>query len=196
MRSVKFLVVVVMMTSALMQAQSTPPFTFTGYGGLFFPSNVHYRETFESTSDIIWGIGGSYPVLPMLHLSSDLGFFKAEAFHNSTLDSVTTLEEKFIHVGLINKEYLGQGLFLRLIGGVSFTSIKYEELGPSVPAQSVEADRKIGYYGGIGIEELVEGAHFSFFADVVYDYRRVQQRDLAGDFGGLRLVLGVNMIMF
>lgn len=196
MGSAKLLVFIVLVTTSLVQGQNNQPFTFTAYGGLFFPSNIHHQDRFESSSDIIWGVGGNYPVMPLLFVSGDIGFFRAEAFHNSNLDSSSVLEEKFIHFGLLKKEYLGSGLFLRLMGGVSTTSVKQESHGANSAGKIVEADKNIGYFGGIGIEELVEGAHFSFLADVVYDYRRVQQRDLSGDFGGLRLVLGVNMIMF
>ncbi len=56
---------------------------------------------------------------------------------------------------------------------------------------------KIVYYGGIGIEQpLEEEGHISAFIDAIYDYRHSERKELFGDFGGIRIILGINLFLF
>jgi hypothetical protein len=180
----------------LVAQSSQPPFIFTLYGGLFFPANLDFPARYHSNSDIIWGIGVALPATSSLFITGDQGFFKTDAFVDRIPDSTASLEEHFLHAGILLKHPLVQLISLRLSGGISYTSVKQTIAGPSTPSTTTEADKKLGYYGGAGIEELVPDLHIAVFCDVIYDYRRVHQPNLVGDFGGVRAVLGVHLILF
>lgn len=181
---------------AVTAQSSQQPFIFTLYGGLFFPSTYGFADRYHSNSDLIWGVGVALPVSALLDITADESFFKTNAFIDPALDSSASLEEHFIHVGILVKQPLMQLISLRLSGGLNYVSVQQTIAGPSTPQSTVSAPKKVGYYGGAGIEELVPDLHLSFFCDLVYDYRRLYQQDLDGDFGGVRAVLGVNLILF
>lgn len=177
------------------RAQATPPFIMSVSGGLFYPSYAEYRPTFQSSSDLIWSIGGSYPLEQSWFLTGDVAFFSSEAFFSPAMDTSIRLTERMIHFGAMRKAYLGGALFLRIMGGFNLVSVKHETSGPNAQGTSVEADRKVGYFAGVGVEELLPGQNIALCGNIIYDYRRVQQPDLAGDFGGVRLVLGLEFIL-
>lgn len=177
------------------QAQPQPPFIFTAYGGLFFPSYTQFKDTYQSNSDLIWGIGVSLPVYSSLYLIGDMSFFKSEALVVPAIDSASALEERFIHVGILSKQPLAGSVLLRLSGGFSYVTIQQRTWSSRPAERFVEADKKIGYFGGIGVEQFLS-PHLSLFGDVLYDYRRSRQKELSGDFGGVRLVLGVHAHLF
>lgn len=187
---------IMVLQSSSLRAQGQTPFIFTAYGGLFFPANDHFKDVYQSTNDLLWGFGAAIPFEGTLHLAGDVAFFRSEAFLDPVKDSIATLEERFIHLGILNKSPLGKGFFMRLSGGFNYISIKQKISSPLVPEQSIEGDKKIGYFGGLGVENLLEGGHAALFADLVYDYRRSHQKELPGDFGGLRFVLGLQLILF
>ncbi len=178
------------------QGGGQPPFIFTAYGGLFFPSNPHFQQVYGSSSDLIWGVGVSLPLQSSIFLAADVGFFHTESFLDPGRDSTTALSERFIHVGIIDKLPLAGALFLRLSGGFNYVTVTQTVTGSVSGEQSADADKKIGYYAGLGIEHFIEGSHLSFFADGIYDYRRSDQKELYGDFGGTRFVIGAHIYMF
>jgi hypothetical protein len=197
----KHALIIVLSVAALSQAAAQtaqPPFIFSLYGGLFFPSNLHFKEIYQSTSERIWGVGVCLPVAGSLFLTGDIAYFRAEGFIGSPTDSGSVLEQKFIHAGIISKQPLGAGFLMRLSGGLNYVTVKETRTGSaSVGAHSIEADRSIGYYGGIGMESFLDqSGKISLFGDVIYDYRRSHQEDLYGDFGGVRTVLGVHLYLF
>jgi len=172
-------------------------FVLTAYGGLFFPSYNYFRSTYKSASDIIWGTGICLPFKSSLYAAGDISFFKTKAVVESQTDSSTELFERFIHIGIINKQILSGNVFIRLSCGLSYASIKQTTSSFRTPEQSKEADKKLGYYAGIGLEQpLDEEGHLFIFGDVLYDYRRSQQKELYGDFGGVRVILGLHLFMF
>jgi hypothetical protein len=196
-RLLLLLIVLCAFQPGTLYAQSAQqPFIFTLYGGLFFPANLDFPGRYHSNSDIIWGVGVALPATNLLYITGDEGFFKTDAFVDRIPDSTASLEEHFLHAGVLLKHPVTPLISLRLSGGVSFASIKQTITGPSTPRTETEADKKLGYYGGAGIEELVPELHISVFCDLVYDYRRVRQQHLVGDFGGVRAVLGVHLILF
>ena len=183
-------------TTTMLQAQVQQPFIVTVYGGLFFPANFHYNEVYQSNSDLIYGFGIGLPVNRYLIVTGDMSFFKSEALIAQVTDSVTKLEQKFIHVGLLSKQPVTESLSLRLSGGLNYISITQSTIGPQSSEQSTEAEKKLGYFAGLGIEHLFEGGRTALFADVVYDYRRIHDINFNGDYGGTRCVVGVNFILF
>ena len=183
-------------TTSLVQAQAQQPFIITVYGGLFFPSHFNYKEVYQSSSDLIYGFGIGLPVNMSLIVTGDMSFFKSEALLGQAVDSLTRLEEKFIHVGVLSKQPVTERLSIRLSGGLNYISITQSVTGPQSGEQSVDAEKKIGYFGGIGVEHLFDGGRTSLFGDVVYDYRRIHDVNFNGDYGGLRCVIGVNFILF
>ncbi len=177
-------------------AQDQKEFVFTIYGGLFFPSNPHYSDLYQSSSDAIWGVGVGLPLSHTLFVTADYSFFRPETFPYAVPDSSTKLNEKFLHLGLLSRQPLAGAIFLRLSGGISFTSITQTTSGPHGSDRSLDADNALGYYGGAGIEEQVGDGHIAIFSDVLYDYRRSRGQGLSGDFGGVRAVLGAHLIFF
>ena len=198
MKEIAFIIVCLTLTqSSLCRSQgSQPPFVFTLYAGLFFPSQTHFEQIYGSRSDAIWGFGAALPIEPLLFLTGDLAYFRSEGYFDRTIDSAAKLEQRFYHVGILTNQTISRLLYIRLSGGFSYVTIKQTTSSPLITEQSVEADRKIGYFGGIGIERLLQEERLSFFADVLYDYRRSHSKELFGDFGGVRIIMGVHIFMF
>jgi len=173
-----------------------PPFIFTIYGGLFFPSNVHFKDVYNSNSELVYGFGVTLPIGGTLFLAGDLGLFKAEASLDPSRDSSIQLEERFFHLGVISKQPVTYRLFIRLSGGLNYVPVKQRITSPQSLEVSAEAEKKFGYFGGIGLEEMFEDGRASIFGDVLYDYRRSHVKELEGDFGGVRLVIGMHLFLF
>ncbi len=191
-----FCCITILIAPAHLGAQPSQSFILTLYGGLYFPSNDQFKAIYQTNSDIVWGFGVALPATATLFFTGDYSFFRPETFPYAVSDSSTKLNEKFLHLGLLSKQPLSKWMSLRLSGGFSYTSISQTTSGPASGDHTVDADKAIGYYGGIGIEQMLENGHFSFFADAIYDYRRSRQEGFSGDFGGIRTVLGVHLIMF
>ncbi len=182
---------------ASLRAQSNPQeFVFTIYGGLFFPSNLHFEDQYNSKSDIIWGVGICLPVADELFLTFDQGFFKSQAIVDPDLEVGRKIEERFSHVGILFKQTVVQRLSIRLSGGPNYVTVKQTITSPSAPDQTVEAEKKIGFFAGPGIEELFPDGRASLFADVLYDYRRSHMKSIEGDYGGFRVVVGFHLYLF
>ena len=198
MKVIRFLVFIalVLCCSAGYGQTTQMPFVFTLYGGLFFPSNIHFEDMYQSHSDLIWGGGVALPVEGSLYITADEAFFRTKAFVDPGLDSSASLAENFIHVGLLMKQPLSGGIFMRLMGGVNYVSVKQTFSSPNAPDISQEAENKVGFFFGSGVEEMLSDQTASIFGDVVYDYRRSHEKELEGDWGGVRIVLGVHLFLF
>jgi hypothetical protein len=189
-------VIITVMLGMIGKAQDQP-FVFTAYGGLFFPSNHRFTQISDSKSDLIWGGGIALPVAMSLYVTGDWSNFNSKALVDPVIDSTVTLDEQFIHFGILNKQRLSLNILLRLSGGLSYSFIREKYSSSLAGGHHIEADKKIGYYGGIGIEQPLDiENHFSIFADVIYDYRRSEKKEFYGDFGGLRLVVGCHLFVF
>src|SRR2546425_588120 len=92
--------VLMLFGTGLSLGQQQPPFIFTAYGGLFFPSDERFHDTYKSNSEAIWGVGVCLPIEPLLFITGDIAFFRPEASINAEGDSTVSLEENFIHWGL------------------------------------------------------------------------------------------------
>ena len=177
-------------------AQEQQTFIFKLYGGLFFPSNEKFHDLYNSNSEAIWGVGVSLPLGNFVFLDGDVGFFRASAFIDPQIDSSAALEENIIHIGLLHKQQIGRLLFFRATAGVNYILLKQKYTSPGSPDVSIDSDKKLGYYAGVGIERMVESGQASLYSDFMYDYRRSHQKELEGDFGGFRLILGIHIFLF
>jgi hypothetical protein len=189
------LILTTLLNLIVLQAQEQPPFILTTYGGLFFPSNIHFKDTYKSTNDLIWGFGACLPMKGTIFLAGDLAFFHSEAFIDTANDSSTTLQEKFFHIGLLSKLPITQSLLFRLTAGVNYVTVTQKISSSRSSEHDIEGDHSAGYFAGFGIEQLFVEDHFSLFSDMIYDYRRLHQRELEGDFGGVRFVIGVHLYL-
>ncbi len=197
MKRISVIVIICLLSSvSLIHAQAQQPFVLTVYGGLFFPSHLQYQEVYQSNSDIIYGFGIGLPINRHLMVIGDMSFFKSEALLAQMTDSISTLKYKFIHVGLLSKQPFTPSLFLRLSGGLNYNRIMQTTVGLQSSEQSVESEKKIGYFAGIGIEHLFDDGRTSLFADVMYDYRRIHDINFNGDYGGTRVVIGAHFYLF
>lgn len=198
MNMIRLLIVLLLIQGcSTLYAQTTQmPFVFTLYGGLFFPSNIHFADMYQSHSDLVWGGGVALPVEKSLYITADEAFFRTKAFVDPGQDSSASLAENFIHFGLLMKQPVSGGVFLRLMGGLNYVSVKQTFSSPNAPDQSIEAEKKVGFFIGSGVEEMLPDASASLFGDVVYDYRRSHEKELEGDWGGVRVVLGVHLFLF
>ncbi len=176
--------------------EAQPPFIFTLYGGLFIPSNIHFQDVYNSNSELLYGFGATLPIGGTLFLASDVAFFKAEASVDPSRDSSIQLEQRFFHLGIISKQPVAKRLFIRLTGGLNYVTVKQRLTSPQSLELSTEAEKKIGYFMGIGIEQMFEDGRASLFGDIVYDYRRSHQKELEGDFGGVRFIVGMHLFLF
>jgi hypothetical protein len=179
-----------------LHAQDQPPFTFTLQGGLFIPSKEGFKETFQASSDLIWGAGVSLPLGSGLFVTGEISYFRTEGLPDPAIDSTAEYHQRIIHVGIIHKRLLADRIMLRLSGGFNRISVQQKMASSRSTERSLETGNRFGYFGGIGVEQLLDDPHLSFFADVIYDYSRSRERDFPGDFGGVRIVLGVNFILF
>lgn len=174
--------------------ESRLPFYYSVHGGLFFPARENFRVTYKASSDILWGFGISFPITDeFLYLTTDISWFQSESFVDASLDSTAKLQERFIHLGLLEKVFFSKRDAVRIQGGLNYATVKETFAGPVAGERSEQLPNKIGYYGGAGLEHIPGGGGFSFYADLIYEYRRSQERSMPGDFGGLRLELGVNV---
>ena len=196
MKRAFLLAVVLLLCTASMHGQAQPPFIFMLNGGLFFPSNLNFRDTYQSNSDLVWGFGVNLPVAGPLLVTADMSYFHADGFPSGGNDSIAALHERFIHAGLLEKQPLADRLIIRVQAGLNYVWLRQETASAQTPQAALEINRKVGYYGGVGVEQLTGDPHFSFFMDVLYDYCRSHERGISGDFGGVRAVLGVNFILF
>jgi hypothetical protein len=200
LKCVSFVLVIIaalLVVSSRTQAQGQQqPFIFTAYGGLFFPSYVEFERIYQSSSDLMWGVGVCLPFAENTYATGDIGWFKAEGFFDADHDSAAVLRSKFLHAGILHKQSLGRLFFVRFSGGLSFGSTSQSRSGSHSEEQTVDAEKRLGYFFGVGAERLLDSGRLSFFADAVYDYRRSRSRELFGDFGGLRLVVGAHVYLF
>ena len=197
MKIIRFVVYAILFSLAPSVFAQEQPFIFTLYGGLFFPAHPNFRATYQSSSDLIWGVGICLPVRAPIFAAGDISFFNSKAIVDQSYDSTMELSERFIHIGILSKQFLGGSIFLRLSGGLSYISIKQTTSGSRSPERSQNADKRLGYFGGVGFEQPLDAeGRSSLFGDVIYDYRRSRQKELYGDFGGIRLVLGVHLFLF
>ena len=174
--------------------ESRLPVYYSVHGGLFFPSREGFRETYKAGSDIVWGFGVAFPITDdFLYLLTDIAWFKSEGLLDASADSTIRLEERFIHLGLLDKIFFSTRDAVRIQAGVNYVTVTETVSGPLSGGQSVGLPKKIGFFGGLGLEHTPGNGGFSFYSDVVYEYRRSQSRTLSGDFGGVRLEVGVNV---
>lgn len=186
----------VLPSPARAQNPSIPPF-YQVYGGLFHPSLEGYRATYGSSSDFVWGMGMGLPVsADFLFVVAELSWFNGKAFIPGTPDVNAELKQKFIHIGLMNKYYIAPTLAFRFQGGLNYNSVERTVTPVLEPAVKHELRRKIGYFGGVGLENMLAGGRMSIFADAVYDYRRSVEPEIFGDFGGVRVVAGLAIYWF
>ncbi|MDI6766269.1 MAG: hypothetical protein QME52_05545 [Bacteroidota bacterium] len=181
-------------TNSIAQEQ---PFIFTLYGGLFFPSNAKFKQISQSSSDLIWGGGICLPLKPALFITGDISYFRMKALVDAQLDSLIVLNESFIHVGILNKQPLAAKFSLRLASGLSYSTVNLKLSSAQTSERTIDAEKRLGYYFGIGIEQPLDVEYrTAMFADVLYDYRRSENKEIYGDYGGLRIVLGVHLFLF
>ena len=179
------------------KAQAQPPFIFTAHGGLFFPSKSDFKEQFQSASDLIWSIGACLPAMGKeLQITFDYSNFRSEGIIDPALDSSAHYTERIIHAGILHKRTLTRDMDLRMMAGFNRVSAQEKISSTRTPEHSLESGYKFGFYGGLGVEQLFDDPHISIYADVVYDYSRSHDKEFYGDLGGVRIVMGVNIIMF
>lgn len=183
-------------TASHAQNPSIPPFYQTS-GGLFYPALSGFRSTYISSSDFIWGMGMGLPVsADYFYFIAELSWFRTSAVVPGTPDATSELAYNFVHLGLLNKYYVSSSVAFRFQGGLNYNSVE-RKTTPDGGAEVKQAlPRKIGYYGGAGLENMLMGGRMSVFADFLYDYRRSTDREIYGDFGGYRVVMGLTVYWF
>jgi hypothetical protein len=198
MNKLRLLGIVVFFLSAhsLYAQTSQMPFVFTLYGGLYFPSNIHFADEYRTHSDLLWGGGVALPVENLLYLTVDEAFFRTKAFVDPAQDSSASLSENFVHVGVLLKQPVSRSIFFRLMGGVNYVTVNQSFTSPQAPEQTLEAEKKMGFFAGCGVEEMFPDGTASLFGDIVYDYRRSHEKELEGDWGGVRIILGAHLFLF
>jgi hypothetical protein len=173
-----------------------PPF-YSVYGGLFFPSDRGFRSTYNSASNFVWGMGLGLPVsADFMYLTADLSWFRAEGFTSLDPDTGSEVSYKFIHAGILSKHFLSTSVAIRVQAGVNYNSVERKIRPAGGEEIRNEVSRKPGFYGGAGLEKYMGGGAMSIFVDFLYDYRRSTDREIYGDFGGYRIVMGASVYWF
>jgi len=185
-----------MCAGASAQNPAIPPF-YQVYGGLFYPAQQGHRAEYGSPSDFVWGMGMGLPVsADFLFIVSEFSWFKTKAVTPGTPDTNIALSQKFIHLGLMNKYFLATTLAVRTQGGLNYNAVERTATPAGGTEVKNELGRKFGFFGGLGLENMLAGGRMSVFIDAVYDYRRSVQREIYGDFGGVRVVGGISIYWF
>jgi hypothetical protein len=173
--------------------ESRLPIYYAVHGGLFFPARENFRSIYRSSSDLVWGAGIVFPITDdYFYLLTDIAWFGAEA-NLGAADSVGRLEERFIHLGLLQKVFFSKRDAFRVQAGVNHIRVRESVRGPASLEQMTELPKKFGYFAGVGLEHIPGNGGFAFYGDLLYDYRHSLELDIPGDVGGLRLELGVNV---
>lgn len=186
----------IFVTGAFGQDPVIPPF-YQIYGGLFYPAEINHRATYGTRSDFVWGMGMGLPVsADFFYVITEYSWFKTKAVIPGAPDVSLELSQKFLHFGLMKKYFLAPALAFRFQGGFNYNFIERKVTPVGGRELKNSLGRKIGYFGGMGLENMVAGGRMAVFADLVYDYRRSVERDLYGDMGGIRITAGLSMFWF
>jgi hypothetical protein len=173
--------------------ESRLPIYYAIHGGLFYPARENFRALYRSSSDLAWGAGVAFPITDdYFYLVTDIAWFSAES-NLGAADSVGRLEERFIHLGLLQKVFFSQRDAFRVQAGVNSIRVRESVRGPASAERSIELPRKYGYFAGIGLEHIPGGGGVAFYGDLLYEYRHSLEPELPGDVGGLRMELGINV---
>jgi hypothetical protein len=173
-----------------------PPFYHT-YAGLFYPSHADFKEQFGVSSYLIWGTGFGLPLSEdFLYLVIDLSWFQANAYQPGPPAANVELSQAFWHLGLLNKYFIAKTVGFRFQAGLNYNSAEMKYMPVGGPETRSELKRKLGFFGGAGIENQLYGGKMALFVDFVYDYRRSTEPEVYGDFGGSRIVAGLAAFLF
>jgi len=173
-----------------------PPFYHT-YAGLYYPSLEGYRETFGAPSDFIWGTGFGMPLSPdFLYLVIDFSWFQGNGYTPGPVAGEHEMSVAFWHLGLLDKVFIAKTVALRFQGGANYNSAELKFTPVGAPESKSELKRKFGFFGGAGLENQLFGGKMALFVDVVYDYRRSTDPQIYGDFGGTRVIAGLEAFLF
>jgi len=188
--------VLALAAGAFAQNPVIPPF-YQVYGGLFYPAQKDHRATFGSPSDFVWGMGMGLPVsADFLYLVAEMSWFETKAVVPGTPDTDIALSQKFMHLGLMNKYFLAPTLAVRIQGGLNYNAVEMTSTPVGGTAVKTELGRKFGFFGGLGVENMLAGGRMAVFVDGMYDYRRSVEREMYGDVGGIRVVGGLSLYWF
>ncbi len=183
--------------SVLAQGDVKLPVYYTAHGGLFFPSNPKFETVYNSRSDLIYGFGIGFPVSnDFFYLIGDIAWFKSDGYFDVANDSAVTLKQRFIHLGVLTKQFVTKRTSIRFQAGANYVTVEQISSRPGQPEQSEELPKKFGFFGGVGLENIPGDGSMSLYADLIYDYRRSLEKNLYGDFGGIRLEMGINVYLF
>ncbi len=173
-----------------------PPFYHT-YGGLYYPALEGFGDQSGITSDFIWGTGFGLPISPdFLYLVVDLSWFQANAYTPGTPAGEHEMSVAFWHLGLLNKLFITKTVAMRFQAGANYNSAEIKFTPVGAIETKVELKRKFGFFGGTGFENQMFGGRMALFVDFVYDYRRSTDPLIYGDFGGVRIVAGLEAFLF
>jgi hypothetical protein len=183
-------------SGATAQDPEIPPFYQTSVG-LFYPAHADFEGTYGVTSEFIWGTGFGVPLsADYFYLVIDLSWFQANAYQPGTPAAEVELSQAFWHLGLMNKVFITKSVAVRFQGGLNYNSIETKVMPEGGAETKRELKRKIGFFGGAGLENQVFGGRVGIFFDFVYDYRRSTDPLMYGDFGGSRVVGGLAAYLF
>lgn len=173
-----------------------PPF-YSVHGGLFYPSHREFRSTFNSASDFIWGMSMGLPVSPdFLYIIGDISWFKSRGIVPDDPGTEAEVSYQFLHAGLLSKQFLSPMVAVRMQAGTNYNSVEWIIRPEGGEEIRNELSRKLGFFGGAGLETFMAQGKMSVFADFIYDYRRSSDRSFYGDFGGFRIVMGMSAYWF
>jgi hypothetical protein len=173
--------------------ESRLPIYYAVHGGLFYPARENFRSIYRSSSDLVWGAGIVFPITDdYFYLLTDISWFSAEG-NLGAADSVGRLEERFMHLGVLQKVFFSKRDAFRVQAGVNHIRVRESVRGPASEERMVELPKKFGYFAGIGLEHIPGGGGLSIYGDLLYDYRHSLEQDIPGDVGGMRLELGINV---
>ena len=173
-----------------------PPFYHT-HAGLYYPAMANFRDAFGVSSDFVWGTGFGMPISPdFLYIVLDFSWFQANAYQPGPPAGEHEMSVAFWHLGLLDKVFITQTVALRFQGGANYNSAEVKFTPVGGPESKVELKRKFGFFGGAGVENQLFGGKMALFADFVYDYRRSTDPLIYGDFGGVRIVAGLEAFLF
>src|SRR2546426_5997783 len=140
------LALIFLLCLSTVQAQQSPPFIFTVTGGLFFPARAEFSQVYQASSDLVWSVGAVFPGTYGVYFNIEYGKFTSTGFFDQAVDSGARYQEKFIHLGIINKRPLTQALMFRITAGVNRVNVSETTTTPKAPDTSIETGTLYGFY--------------------------------------------------
>jgi hypothetical protein len=185
-KSIVILVLFCLFFNGFSQLDTAKRNTLFIYGstGLYFLSNNLITDAYNSNSGFIYSFGIKFGDTDnKIHSFMEYSAieFNDSMFVGTTITNVK-LKQSFIKAGLIDYIPIRKDTYFRVKAGITW--VMTQEDFYKIDNQGA------GFYVAFGLERKLND-EFYYFMDIGYDYRKIEESRLYGDYGGFRVELGL-----